>query len=70
MLQERAVKEIGVLTEPCKWTLMQDSCAGEAAQGPIQPGLEQLQGWGTHSFSGQPVPEIQLPLSKVFLPNI
>ena len=23
------------------------------AQGPIQPGLECLQGWGTHSFSGQ-----------------
>uniref|UniRef100_A0A8C9LBX5 Uncharacterized protein n=1 Tax=Pavo cristatus TaxID=9049 RepID=A0A8C9LBX5_PAVCR len=28
----------------------------QAAQGPIQPGLEHLQGWGTHSFSGQPVP--------------
>jgi len=28
----------------------------EAAQGPIQPGLELLQGWGTHIFSGQPVP--------------
>jgi len=25
----------------------------QAAQGPIQAGLEQLQGWGTHSFSGQ-----------------
>ena len=25
----------------------------QAAQGPIQPGLECLQGWGTHSFSGQ-----------------
>jgi len=23
----------------------------QAAQGPIQPGLEHLQGWGVHSFS-------------------
>jgi len=28
----------------------------QAAQGSIQPGLEQLQGWDVHSFSGQPVP--------------
>jgi len=27
--------------------------AAQAAQGPIQPGLEGLQGWGTHSFFGQ-----------------
>jgi len=26
------------------------------AQSPIQPGLEHLQGWGIHSFSGQPGP--------------
>jgi len=25
----------------------------QAAQGPIQPGLECLQGWGIHSLSGQ-----------------
>ena len=25
----------------------------QAAQDPIQPGLEHLQGWGTHSFSSQ-----------------
>jgi len=25
----------------------------QAAQGPIQPGLEDLQGWGIHSLSGQ-----------------
>jgi len=25
----------------------------QAAQGPIQPGLKHLQGWGTHSLSGQ-----------------
>ena len=28
----------------------------QAAQGPIQPGLERLQGQGIHSPSGQPVP--------------
>lgn len=28
----------------------------QVAQGSLQPGLEQLQGWGTHSISGQPVP--------------
>ena len=26
------------------------------AQSPIEPGLECVQGWGIHSFSGQPVP--------------
>ena len=28
----------------------------QASQGSIQPGLEHLQGWGTHSFPVQPVP--------------
>jgi len=28
----------------------------QVAQGPIQPGLEHLQGRGIHSLSGQPVP--------------
>ena len=28
----------------------------QVAQGPIQPGLEHLQGWGIHNLSGQPVP--------------
>ena len=32
----------------------------EAAQGPIQPGLEHIQGWGIHSLSGQPVPKSPL----------
>jgi len=26
----------------------------QTAQGPVQPGLECLQGWGIHSCSGQP----------------
>ena len=29
--------------------------AAQTAQGHNQPGLEHLQGWGTYSFSGQPV---------------
>jgi len=28
----------------------------QAAESPIHPGLEHLQGWGIHSFSGQPMP--------------
>jgi len=42
----------------------------QAAQDPIQPGLEHLQKWGTHILSGQPVPAPHCPLSKIFLPNI
>ena len=38
-------------------------------QSPTQPGLEYLQGWGIHSFSGQPVPGPHCPLSKEFLLN-
>uniref|UniRef100_A0A8C3PLQ6 Uncharacterized protein n=1 Tax=Calidris pygmaea TaxID=425635 RepID=A0A8C3PLQ6_9CHAR len=42
----------------------------QVAQSPIQPGLEHLQGWGSHNFSGQPVPVSHHPHSKEFLPNI
>jgi len=42
----------------------------QAAQGPIQTGPEHLQGWGNHSFSGQPLPLPHHPLRKEFLPNI
>jgi len=38
-----------------------------AAEGSIQPGLEYFQGWGVHSFSGQPVPVPHHPVSKEFL---
>ena len=41
----------------------------QAAWGPIQPGLEHLQGWGIHIL-GQPVPVPHHPLSKNFPPNI
>ena len=35
----------------------------QAAQVPIHPGLEHLQGWGTHSSSGQSVAVPHYPLS-------
>jgi len=42
----------------------------KSAHGPIHPDLKHLQGWGTHSFSGQPVPLPHRPLIKVFPPKI
>jgi len=36
----------------------------QAAQDPIQPGLEHLQGWGIHNLSGQPVPAPHHSLGK------
>jgi len=36
-------------------------------QSPIQPGPEHFQGWGIHSFSGQPVPAPHHPHHKEFL---
>ena len=38
----------------------------QAAQDPIHPDLECLQGWGTQNVFGQPVP---LLLSRKFLPK-
>jgi len=42
----------------------------QAAQSLVQPGLEDCQGGGSHSFSGQPVPGPHHPQSKEFLPYI
>jgi len=42
----------------------------QAVQGPIQPGLEHLQGWGIHSLSGQPVPAPHHSHSKELPPDI
>ena len=42
----------------------------QAAQGPIQPGLEHLQGWGIHNHSGWPVSVPYHPQSKELLPDI
>jgi len=42
----------------------------QAAQSPVQPGLEPCQGGGSHSSSGQPVPGPQSPQSNEFLPYI
>jgi len=41
--------------------------ADQAAQSHIQPGLECLQGWGTHSLLGQPVQCITTLWGKNFL---
>jgi len=40
-----------------------------AAQSHIQPGLECLQGWGTHNFLGQPVPVSHHPLCEKLPPK-
>jgi len=40
----------------------------QVAQGPIQPGLEHLQGWGIHGLSGQPVPASHHSLGKELPP--
>lgn len=53
----------------CKWHQSQE--VGQiVGKGPIRPSLEQLQGWGAHNLSGQPVPVPHPPLSKEFPPNI
>ena len=42
----------------------------QAAQGPIQPGFEHLQGQSIHSLSGQPVPAPHHSHSKELPPDI
>ena len=42
----------------------------QVAQGPIQPGLEHLQGWGIHNLSGQPIPAPHHSPGKELSPNI
>jgi len=42
----------------------------QVAQGPIQPGLENLQGWDIHRLSGQPVPAPCHSLGKELPPDI
>ena len=42
----------------------------QAAQGPIQPGLEHLQGRGIHNLLGQPVPLPYHSLGKELPPDI
>ena len=42
----------------------------QAAQSPIQPGLEYFQGRGTHNLSGKLVLVPHHPLSEKLLPDI
>ena len=42
---------------------------GQVARGPIQPGLEHLQGWNIHKLSGQTVSAPHQPLSKALSPT-
>lgn len=42
----------------------------QVAQDPIQPVLQQVQGWNVHHFSGKCVPVPQHPHNKEFLPYI
>lgn len=42
----------------------------QVAQSSMQPGLEHLQEWGIHSFSGQSIPVPQHPHSKELPSNI
>jgi len=51
---------------PASLCQLLDHVLDQAAQGPIQPGLEHLQGWVTHSFSGQPVPVLHHPVRVKF----
>jgi len=44
--------------------------AAQAAQSHIQPGLECLQGWGTHSLLGQPVQCVTTLWGKNLPPNV
>lgn len=41
----------------------------QVAQSPIDPGLEQFQGWVFHHLSWQPVPVPLCPQNNQFLPN-
>ena len=47
-----------------------DEVLDQAAQDTVQAGLGHLQGWGTHSLSGQLVPVPHCPLSEKLPPEI
>jgi len=60
------------LHPPCHMQGQQppDLILHQAAQGPIQPGLEHLQGWGLHNLSGQPISVPNHSHSKELPPDI
>ncbi|NXD70995.1 DYSF protein, partial [Eolophus roseicapillus] len=52
----------------CMWVPLWAWALEQLAPSPcVQPGLEHCQGWGSHSFSGHPVPAPQHPLPELAL---
>ena len=68
----RDLKDHEAPTPPCRmeghWPLY--LILDQAAQSPIQPGLEHLQGQGTHNLSEQPVPAAHHSHCKELPPDI
>ena len=56
----------GLIAHPIPTLCQGQGCPppAQVAQGPIQPGLECLQGWGTHSLSMQSVPAPHRPVKE------
>jgi len=67
----KGISKIIQLQLPCCGQSCQplNQAPAQAAQGPIQPSLKHLQGWGIHRFSGQLVPVPHCPLSAKFPPK-
>ena len=55
---------------PTPWHEQSCQKLDQAAQHTMQTGPEYLQGWGIHTFSGQPVPVPHPPLNTEFLTNM
>ena len=62
-------RDIKVLPVLIPWHPWGQGCRSQdqIAQDPIQPALEVLQGWGTHSFSGQLCQRLTAPSKDFFL---
>ena len=68
---KRDLKDHQVSTLCCKQGhLSPDLILDQATQDPIQPGLEHLQGQGSHKRSGQPIPGPHFPLSEKLSPDM
>lgn len=54
--EQFGLEETLKLIQLCPSAMGTDTSQTRPAQRPIQPGLKNLQGWGMHVSSGQPVP--------------